>query len=162
MWVLWLHYSVTKLICIIIGKKKWWCQRLFNASSEQVIKQAMGFLCVYVKLCQNYRRTIVTDQRWTHSKLLAIQCTLVKAVMKLSKSSVRKTIFLHMPFKSLCISRYHYAALLIILVIQSQSATFSLLTSQSLAVKFKSALSLWCHSAQRVLRSPPPPLHHLN
>ncbi len=72
--------------------------------------------------------------------------------MKLSESSVRETVSLHMPSKSLCISCYHCAALFIILFIQSQSATLSLLTNQSLAVKFKSALSLCRHSAQDVLR----------
>ncbi len=62
--------------------------------------------------------------------------------MKLTGNSVRKTISLCMPTKILCISCYHYAPLLIILFIQSQSDTLSLSTNQSLAVKFKSALSL--------------------
>ena len=68
-------------------------------------------------------------------------------LMKLSESSVRKTIFLSMASKSQSISRYPYAPLLIILLIQLQSATLSLLTNQLLVVKFKSALSLCCHSA---------------
>ncbi len=80
--------------------------------------------------------------------------------MKLSGSSVRKTISLCMPSKSLCISHYHYAALLIILFIQSQSATLSLSSNQSLVVEFKSALSLslLSFSPKKFLRSPPPPL----
>ena len=71
--------------------------------------------------------------------------------MKLSESSVRKTISLRMPSKSQSISCYPYAPLLIILLIQSQSATRAPSTNQSLAVKFKSALplslSLCCHPA---------------